>query len=148
MRVQIINTGLIVVSRNHQFAIEQQVGKVADTGADLLDVEGKPVIIEFVGPESDEYLAANHENRKVFQARSLAGLEFDPAVEDANAIRSIVFCTKGWRGIPKAWLDNSTDETPLEFSRENARQLYVRLHWLRRQFTVRHFQDEPFVKAS
>lgn len=95
--------------------------------------DGKPVIIELFGNESDEFTAANHENRRILNARALTAEPFDPQVEDDSHYRVQSYCTKTWHNIPTGWFDGTGSLEPLAFDQTTAFVLYKRLPWLRRQ---------------
>lgn len=122
-----------------------------DTKEILVLADGSKVTVDYVGFESDDALAANRENRKIGYKRMADGLEPSPEVEDNAFYRLLAYCTKGWGGVPKAWLhgpDSDGAADPLPFTRDNAMGLYKRLPWFRIQMNTAMTRQRGFGKAS
>lgn len=124
------------------------IAEIADAGAEmtimhptlrtpLLDDEKQPLTIRLVGTESDIYIKAINRNRdqNVDEARRRAKWSAD--ADDYKGARLLARCTLGWHGIPQGWVDGSgsKDETPAEFTYDNALKLYQNrgVRWLREQ---------------
>lgn len=92
------------------------------------DKEKTPITIKVVGTDSKAYRNKNRD----FQRKRIAKMTksrtktIDYTVSDEDACELLAECTVGWSGI-------EVDGKPLEFSKENANELYMKFNWIREQ---------------
>lgn len=114
----------------------------------------KPIILYYVGMESDNFHQAILEIRKVRNNRVMEKAPYDPKWDDEPELCKLSYCITGWDNLPKTWLDGSGDLAPVAFAadpkeaRAQALALMTRLSWLRLQAQIKMWTREPFGKAS
>lgn len=94
---------------------------------------GETVTITLLGQDSDVFIAATRAARNKQVENLTERVKFSAAEQDRQTAVTLAACTTGWSNIPKGWLTNEDDDTPLPFSRENAEALYEQpgVAWLR-----------------
>jgi hypothetical protein len=100
-------------------------------GTELFDADKKPVTITLLGKDSDVFVKADNikQNKMVEAAKRGAKYSAAQMREENEAI--MARCTTGWSGIPKCWVEGKgEDETPAEFTFENAVALYHNIGWV------------------
>ena len=118
-----------------KFNVEKMAESGADlvlehpsTGEELISEDKSKVTIKLLGTDSKAYRNKNRE----FQRGRIAKLartrskKIDYTVSDEEACEILVACTLGWENI-------ELDGEILEFSPENAYQLYMDHLWIREQ---------------
>lgn len=117
----------------------------------LLDAKKKPVTIDLLGRDSDTWIKGENAARNKSVEQLTTGAKYSAAAADRRDAESLARATTGWSGIPKAWLEEgSNDESPAEFSFENAVKLYTNrgVRWLRDDADKFVGTRANFLKAS
>lgn len=117
-------------------------------GEPLLNAKGEPVQLRLHGSDSEAYRKASRalarKRMERAQARKKLETVTDADLEAAAAedLDMIVACTSGWKGI----LDSN--QKPIPFSPEGARELYTRFPVAREQADTAIMDRARFTKGS
>jgi len=93
------------------------------TDEDLM-FDNKPVQIEVYGKDSDVARKAMKAAAQKALSKRNQRTDVDAAISSAASL--LASCTAGWSNV-------SIDNKPLEFSFDNACEIYTKYHWLREQ---------------
>jgi hypothetical protein len=115
----------------------------------LIGPDELPVSISLLGTDSDVYNAEVNKNRDSNIEELRRRAKYSSAADDNKGARLLAKCTMGWHNIPMAWVDGSQDETPAEFSYDNALKLYKNrgVRWLREQVDEWMADRSNFMKS-
>lgn len=115
------------------------VKKAASTGSDMellnpiedevmVQENGAPVTIRLLGADSAEFRNKQREqsNKRITQMARSRKRTLDVSLSEEDECDLLAACTVGWSGI-------IVDDKEVEFSKENAYDLYMRFPWIREQ---------------
>jgi len=103
--------------------------------ADEGDTKTKPVRLLLLGKDSKAYIESEQATRTRSVENIKKRVKYSAPEDDALTVETLARCTAGWENIPQGWLDGTNDETPAEFSQENAKKLYSNpgVAWVKEQ---------------
>lgn len=109
-----------------------------------------PLTITLLGKDSDAFIRDEQAARNKAVALATKGVKFSAAAQDRQVAETLAHCTTGWSGVPQGWIDGSEDESPAEFSFENAVALYLNpgVRWLRDQVDEFIAERRHFLKGK
>lgn len=104
------------------------------------------ITIKILGKDSDTFRKISHAQAKKRMDRFSkggfrnTGFIQSPEEIEQNGIELLAACTVGWDGI-------ILDGKPLDFSKDNAKELYTRFPWIKEQIDVAVGDRANFIKA-
>lgn len=112
---------------------------------------GELVTLTLLGKDSDEWVRAERKSKQALREGLMRRQKYSAAGEDHSEALALAAVTKGWTGIPLAWLEpGGKDESPAPFTPENAGKLYANrgVRWIREQADEFIADRANFLKAS
>lgn len=117
-------------------------------GTELKGADGKPITISLLGKDSDSFVKADNILSNTRVEATKRQVKFSAAQFKEQNCGLYAHATTGWFGIPKCWIEGGEDETPIDYTFENAKALYLNQGWVFEQ--VQAFVDNRanFLKPA